>query len=167
MEERSQGEIPATTPFLSDSLRAVTRLIRNECRWHVAEVTAGVHRARGVREVWLRSGLVVGLTSVLVDGVAVDPAGVDFDPETGWVGVRGGSVVIEFEHGHAEVPADLVDLTLMVAARSLGSPLGLVREQAGAVSVTHATVAPGVAGGLVLLEHEREALAAYRVGWLP
>ncbi|SDQ04741.1 hypothetical protein, partial [Leucobacter chromiiresistens] len=64
-----------------------------------------------------------------------------------------------------EVPADLVTLTLELAAGALISPLGISREQAGGVSVTlnrtsnSLLVGPGGA--------DAARLEPYRLGVLP
>jgi len=170
MEQRSQGAIPASTPFLEDELKAATELIRGYCRWHIATLeTDLVYRARTRfrEEVWLPAMQIASIQEVSINGTPVaDVASIDFDPATGWVNVRATAAVIKFTAGYEAVPADLVSLTLQIAARALGSPLGFVREQAGAVGVTHSQITSNVAGGSVLFPHEMAQLDAYRIGWL-
>lgn len=170
MAERSQGAIPASTPFLENELKAATELIRGYCRWHIAKREAGlVYRARTRfrEEVWLPAMQIASLEEVSINGTAVtDPAAIDFDSATGWIDIRSTAVLIKYTAGYETVPADLVSLTLQIAARALGSPLGFVREQAGGVGVTHSQIASNVAGGSVLFPHEMAQLDAYKIGWI-
>lgn len=171
LEQRSQGAIPASTPFIDDELKAASRIIRNYCRWHIAGIESGLtftKRSRFPEDIWLPAMQVQSLSAVQINGTAVaDASAIPFDPATGWVGARGGTVAITYAAGFEEVPEDIVSLTLQVAARALGSPLGIVREQAGGVSVSYTQTGSNTAGGSVLLAHEMEQLDAYRIGWMP
>lgn len=170
MEARSQGEIPASTPFLESEIKAATKLIRNYCRWHIATEEAGLvyrRRARSRESVWLPAMQVKSLEAVTLNGkVLTDPAAIDFDPETGWLDLTASAITVSFTAGFEEVPDDLVSMTLQIAARALGSPLGLVREQAGGVAVTHSQITSNVSGGSVLFPHEMSQLDAYKIGWI-
>jgi hypothetical protein len=167
MAERSQGAIPADTPFLDTAIGAATRKIRNYCGWHIAtlEQTTGRLKPfnRFQRNVILPSLQIKTLDEVTVDGYAADVSSFDFDPDTGESSITGARVVVKMTHGFEQVPEDLVDLTLMMASRALGAPLGYTREQSGQRSVTHSLTAAGVAGGTVILDHERDELATYRL----
>ena len=55
---------------------------------------------------------------------------------------------------------------MIMAARSLGSPLGAVREQSLTSSITWSQAAFNVAGGTFILEHERQTIAPYRIAHL-
>lgn len=170
MAARSQGTIPADHPFLDQALAAASTRIRNACRWHVAKLETTVFRRRygQTEEVWLPSLHIQSIDSVTVDGSALnDLSAVEFDTETGWTNLLANTVSVTFSHGYDDVPEDILDLTLQIAARSLGSPLGYTREQAGSVSVSASLTAPGVAGGTVLLPHEETSLSAYTLGWTP
>lgn len=169
MAEKSQGAIPASTPFLEDELAAATGLIRDYCRWHIAKVRTELkrrHRTRLRETVWLPATRIVSIDNIVADGKTVDPAGIDFDPETGWTDLNGSAVTVEYTAGYAEVPPSVVSLTLHIAARALGSPLGLIRETAGGVSIAHTQVGTNAAGGTVLLPHEMTQLDAFRIGWI-
>lgn len=171
MQDRSQGAIPTSHPFLDSALSAASRLIRNYCGWHIAPVITSTFRYRHdhLGNLWLPSLHIVSVDTLEADGYEIDlvtlPA--DFDPDTGWTNIYAYRAVVTFSHGFEEVPEDLVDLTLQIAARALGSPLGYIREQAGPLGVTHSSVAPNVAGGSVLLPHEMAQLATYKIGWAP
>lgn len=170
MDQRTQGQITtASHPFLEAEIAAAERLIRDVCGWHVAprqEVTLR-RRGRDAADLWLPTIGDVQLSAATIDEQVLDVAALHVDPVTGWTGLRGYAWEISYVAGFEEVPEALVSLTLQVAARALGSPLGVVREQAGAVSVTYSQAAFNVAGGAVLLPHEKAQLAPYTIGYLP
>lgn len=163
MGERSQGAIPATTPFLDNELAAATRTIRNYCRWHIAGAEQLTFRRSGpFREpVWLPAMQIVRLDEITIDGVTITPSTVEFDYDSGWTSLCGRIREVKFTAGFEEIPEDLVTLTLELAAGALGSPLGISREQAGGVSVSYTRTS----GALQPADEDR--LAAYRLGWLP
>lgn len=170
MEQRSLGAITATShPFLEKELAAATREIQKYCRWHIFPVMdiAKVSRSRHWRDIWVPAMQISDVVITTLDEVDHVLAAEEFDPETGWTSWSGDRYTLTYTAGYIEVPEDLVTLTLQIAARALGAPLGFSREQAGSVSVTHSVVAPGVAGGDVLLDHEKTSLAAYRIERLP
>jgi hypothetical protein len=182
MAERSQGAIPADTPFLELALRAASRIIRSYCGWHIAPVMQTVYRYNGDPggQLFLPSLHINTINSLTVAGHAVDLDAnpVEFDADTGWSDISGIAPVVTFTHGYTlpetdneddpeQIPEDIVDLVLMMASRALGAPLGYTREQSGQRSVTHSLTATGVAGGTVLLGHEKDALAEYRLARLP
>ncbi|WAC65179.1 hypothetical protein OVA14_07200 [Agrococcus sp. SL85] len=170
MEKRSQGAITAAThPFLEQELAAASRAIRDHCGWHIAEREAITLRHRGpfTSRLWLPAMEVASIDTATVDDVTYDVATVDFDPDTGWTSLVGRRWDVTYTAGHEDVPETITTLALHIAARALGSPLGITREQAGAVSVGHTLVAPGASGGTAILPHEAEQLAPYRIGALP
>lgn len=170
MNDRTLGAITATShPFLETELKAASRLIRNECRWHIAPVVEVVRkvRKRHRHEIWVPAMEITAVRISTHGGVATDLADDEFDPDTGWTAWSGDRYTLTYTAGFAEVPDDLVTLTLQIAARALGAPLGVVREQSLTSSVTWSATAPGVAGGDVLMQHELDQLAEYRIGRLP
>jgi hypothetical protein len=175
MAERSKGAIPADRPFLLTELKAATNLIRNHCGWHIAgEVTDhAIFDGVAGRRIFLPTIHVTALVSVTLDGVTLDldtddlqwsQSGEVWRPS--WSG-NFRSIDVEFTHGFENIPDDLIDLTCQIAARALMSPTGAVREQTLSSSVTWSQPGFNVAGGLVLLDHEKDALAEYRVGSIP
>jgi hypothetical protein len=72
------------------------------------------------------------------------------------------SVTVGFTHGF-ESAADVVQVIQQVVANAISSPMGATREQAGQVSISWATTAPGVSGGITLLDRDRETLDMYRI----
>lgn len=171
MEQRSRGAIAtASHPFLAQEIDAASRLIRDRCGWHVASIAQITHKRRGrfVEDVWLPAMKITEIRSVKIDGVEwADLSTVDFDEDTGWTNLRGRSVEVTFEAGFDEVPESIVGLTLQIAARALGAPLGVIREQTLSASVTHTTTGSGAAGGDVILDHEHSTLVPYILGTLP
>lgn len=164
MEERSQGSVPATTPFLAEALAAASTRIRNECGWHVYPQISNLdYRVRGQRghHLWLPTTHLVTVDALTVGGVTVDvdellwfdDGRVDYFD---WHGLAR----ITFTHGFDEPPADLVALTLEMALGDLLSR-GVVREQTLASSVTWAR-----ASGR-LTEDDIRSLSAYKIGYQP
>lgn len=173
MADRSRGAITvASHPFLPSALKAASKEIRKCCRWHVATretVTRAFIEPAPRSDLWLPALEIASIDEATLDGVPLDVSAVVINPETGWTSLRawGRVLSVTFTAGFEEVPDDIVDLTLHVAARSLGSPLGAIREQAGPVSVTWSATAPNVSGGTVLLPHEKDSLAEYQIGRTP
>lgn len=173
MDQRTRGAITASShPFLDAELKAASKLIRDHCGWHIAkQETLRLRRVRRwADDIWLPAMEIESIASATIDGVVWEAEalpGVEFDRDTGWTSIHARSVDLTFVAGFTEIPDHLVTLTLQVAARALGSPLGLVREQAGTVSVTHSQSGFNIAGGDVLLEPEKAGLSPYKLGWLP
>lgn len=164
MEQRSQGDIPAATPFLSESLDAASTRIRNYCGWHIyPELSAIDYRVRGAlgHPVWLPTTHLGTVDSMTVDGIAVDVDTVLWF-EDGRVDYRDwrGIATLTFTHGYDEPPADLVALTLELALGDLVSR-GVVREQTLTSSVTWARVSGK------LTAEDVSGLAEYKIGYQP
>lgn len=173
MQQRSRGAITAEThPYLKQELAAASRLIRDYCRWHIAPVMQVQHVRRGYgrEQVWLKAMQIASVDEVKVDGTEWEAEKLDrvrVDPDTGWTNIEARDVALTFTAGFDPVPESIVSLTLQVAARALGSPLGFVREQAGGVAVTHTQIGFNQAGGALLLPAEETMLDEYRIGRLP
>lgn len=169
MESRSQGAITSEShPFLENELLAATRAIREFCRWHVAPARPVTHRSVGATpdDVWLRASEVASIDAVTIDGVewtTEQVAAVEFDPLTGWTNLCGRRVLVRYTAGYADVPADVVGLTLELAALGLGTSLGQTREQAGTVSLTYG----GSGGGIDPVSPAGRRLIPYQIGRLP
>lgn len=169
MESRSQGAITtASHPFLEDELQAATRAIREFCRWHIAPARQVTLRRAGrlVDDVWLPAMEVASIDAVTIDGrewSEDEVAAVEFDGLTGWTNLCGRRVEVTYTAGFAEVPADVVAVTLELAALGLGTALGQTREQAGSVSVTYDRLGGGIADD----SPSGRRLVAYRIGRLP
>lgn len=170
MASRSLGQITETShPFLVDELKAASQAVRDLCGWHIADVATITRRVvtRHRHEIWVPARKITAVSITGRDGVEHDLDPLDFDPETGFTTWSGDVYTLTYTAGFTVVPAPVVTATLQVAARALGSPLGYTSERAGTAAVTHSQVAPGVAGGAVLLQPEIDQLAAYIVQALP
>lgn len=166
--------IPSLLPPVSasrdaDYLAAAEAAVRSYCGWHIAPVFAEnlVLDGTGGRSLFVRTLRLVSVTAAEVDGVVIDPATLEWS-EAGYVRAPGvwvdklRSVKLTVTHGFEAVP-DVAEIVRAVAARASASPTGVVREQAGAVSVSMSLTAPGVSGGVVLMDHERRMLDRYRI----
>ncbi|UGL61974.1 head-to-tail adaptor [Microbacterium phage Skylord] len=166
----TKGLISPTDERSQVILDGASQAIRNYARWNIApaeEVTATLDG--GGEELFLPSLKVNSLTSIEIDGTAADLADFEWSRITGNVRRRNhcdfpdvwGGIVVVFNSGYAEAPADIKQITLQVSAMALSSPTGATREQAGQVAISWATTAPGVSGGLTLLDRDYATLAPY------
>lgn len=146
--------------------------IRRYCGWHIAPAATQTLTLDGPggRHLWLPSLHVNSITSVTNAGVEVDMVnGADWS-ETGYLELRSGcwtrrprQIVVTLNHGFEDAPADLVEVVVSIASRAASSPSGAVEESTGPFRAKWAAVAPGVAGGLALLQHERDILDLYKL----
>jgi hypothetical protein len=104
---------------------------------------------------------ITAIQLVYVNGVSVDPAFVEVDPDTGETNLYGRAIEVVYTAGHETVPEDLVSLCLELAAGGLGIATGVTRETAGSLSVTFARK------GGTLLPEDDDRIAPYRLGSLP
>lgn len=167
----SKGSISASDPRVVGSLAGATKAIRNYCGWHVTPVLEMtlILDGPGGRLLSLPTKNLISIRSLQEDDRdLVDTLDYRWSAD--------GSVkrkhalwsdefrilAATFEHGHAAAE-DLERVILAVVARELSSPTGATREQAGAVSISWALSAPGVSGGIAILQTERDVLDSYRV----
>lgn len=161
---RSGGAIPEDRAFLADELAAASRRIRNHCGWHIWPVAAftnvRVETHHGA-DVWLPSLAVVSIQKIVTGGEEVELSGVEFDTD-GLLRHRAwhGDTYVDFTHGFAEVPEDLVSLCIELASGGLMSR-GVIREQTLASSITWARASSA------LTSADHVALDAYKLGRLP
>ena len=75
------------------------------------------------------------------------------------------TVEVTISHGYeaAEVP-DLAQVIRQVVVNAAVSPMGVLRESAGSVSIEYSTTGAGIAGGVSLLARDMAILDAYRIG---
>lgn len=175
MAERTDDVIAEDHPFLDYALDVATRMIRDHCGWVVGPVTTDTLHldGPGSRLLVLPTLRIVEVTAVRQDDVPLDMATVRVSRGSGMLRTAAtlsdefGAIEVDLRHGYDTVPEPIVDLTLQMAARALGSPLGVVREQSLVANITWSTTAAGVAGGTVIMDHELAALAPYTIGSLP
>lgn len=151
---------------------AATELIRDHCGWHIAPEQTVTLTLDGNS-----AGVLALPTLRLVDVVSVTVGGVLYEPTVyqwsavGFLRVYGGydlrSVEVEITHGYDGVPDIVSSVCLTVAARAYVSPEGYVQERFGGSGVTPSQSSPNVAGGFVLLPHEKAALYRYTIPAMP
>lgn len=170
MDAPSLLSTPSADPA-QDDLTAAEALVRKYCGWHIAPVIIEdlVLDGTGTGSLFIKSLRVVSIHSAEVSGTVIDPTTLEWS-EAGYLRTSGvwpdklRAVKLRVEHGFESVP-DVAAIVRAIAARASASPTGVVREQAGAVSIGFSLTAPGVSGGVVLMDHERRMLDKYRIGW--
>lgn len=168
----TNGKISAEDPRVLPLLNGASSGIRRYCGWHIAPVLEETLTGDGPggRILLLPTGRLSAVLSADNAGIPVNLADVDVSA-AGMVELRGGnwsarfgSVSARVRHGFdlADV-ADVAQIVKQVTANALASPMGATREQAGTVSIAWATTAPGVSGGLSILERDFAILNALKI----
>ena len=164
------GRIAEDDPRVQALLDGATHAIRQYCGWHIAgtELDTMILDAEGGRVLTLPTLHVTNVQEVKVCGEVLDVAAYDWS-RLGNIELRAGqwpdryrSVEVTLEHGFPAAP-DVAQIIKQVCASAISSPMGATREQSGAVSISWATTAPNVAGGLSLLQRDLDVLATYRI----
>lgn len=152
------------------ALKAAEAAVRKLCGWHVAPVIEETLTldGSGTRSLFVPSLRVVEITACTVLGREVDPASLEWS-EKGFLRRNGGvwpdrlrAVTLTLSHGFDEV-TDVAAIVQEIADRAVSAIGGRTSETAGGVTIRNAQTAAGVSGGVVVMEHERAALEAYRV----
>lgn len=153
-------------------VRQAQGFLRRYCGWHVADAIDEemVLDGKGSRHMWLPTLQVNDITSVTNAGDEVDLTD-DLDwSATGYLELRCGTwtqrprqVVVTLNHGYEDIPDELIEVIVSIASRAMSSPSGAIRSTTGPFSAEWSAVAPGVAGGLALLQHERAVLDSYKL----
>lgn len=168
------GKVDATDPRIQPLIDGATAAIRRHCGWHVGPVIEEDVRmdGSGGSVLVVPSMRVVDITGVIEDGRAWTAEEVA-DLEWSAAGMvraqacrhwtsRYRGVTFSLRHGFDDF-ADVKQIVQQVVANALSSPMGATREQAGQVSISWSTTAPGVSGGLSLLERDMATLASYKL----
>jgi len=164
------GRVSANDPRVPPLLDGATRAVRRYCGWHVApewRTTLTLDGPGG----WLLALPTLRLADVheltfedqpmTLSDVEWSHNGEVRRLDASWgYGYR--VITADVTHGYT-LAADLAAVVVQVVANALASPLGATREQAGAMSVQWATTAPGVSGGLSLLQRDLALLNSYRL----
>lgn len=171
LAQYSKGSISAFDPRVDDAIKGASQAVRNYCGWHVTPVLEETVIADGP------GGRLLSLpTKQLVSAPSIIEDETTLLDNTDYRWSQDGSVkrkssywpddfrilTVTMNHGYAEAD-DLKRVVLAVITRELSSPTGATREQAGAVSVSWALTAPGVSGGIALLQNEQATLDFYRI----
>jgi hypothetical protein len=167
------GKVSAEDPRVAPLLAGASAGIRRWARWHIAPVLEETLTGDGPggQLLLLPTGRLLEILTATDAGTDVDVSTLDFSRHGmvsrrdayGWTN-RFGAVSVRVRHGFdlADVP-DVAQIVKQVTANALASPMGATREQAGTVSVAWATTAPGVSGGLSLLQRDLDVLAAFKI----
>jgi hypothetical protein len=166
------GKIAANDPRVEPLLRGASAGLRRWAGWHIAPVLEETLTGDGPggRLLILPTGRLLSVVSVDNAGETVDSSTVDasksgmLELQAGVWSARFGSVSVRVRHGWdlAGVP-DISQIIKQAVAMALASPMGATREQAGTISISWATTAPGVSGGLSLLARDLELLAPFKI----
>jgi len=166
--------IPSLLPEAAGSqeqqdLEAAEAAVRSYCGWHIAPAITEdmVLDGSGTSTLFLKTLRLKDVTAAEVSGTVIDVTELEWSA-AGYLRTSGTwpdrlrSVKVTAEHGFDAAP-DVAAIVRAIAARASASPTGVVREQAGAVSIGFSLTAPGVSGGVVLMDHERRMLDKYRL----
>lgn len=152
-------------------VRQAEAAVRAYCGWHIAldEDDVLTIDGQGGRHLWLPSLKVNSIASVTDCGESVDLDNLDWS-ESGYLELRCGrwtsrprQIVVTLNHGYPEAPAEVMEVVVSIATRAASSPSGAVEQHTGPFSVKWSSVAPGVVGGLALLQHEKAILDQYKL----
>lgn len=166
----SGGRLDAADSLTQGLARAVSTAIRNYCGWHVAPVITETKTfdGTGSKLLQLRTMKLQDIESITINGTDVT----DYVTwsELGSIRYENGfpetyrSVVVTYTHGFLlEDVADLVVIGEQIGRMAASSPMGALQESLGARSVTLAQLSPGVAGGLTLLQRDKDILDRYQL----
>lgn len=166
------GKIPADDPRVGPLLAGASAGIRRYCGWHIGPVLRETLTGDGPGGslLLLPTGKLRAVLSasnagrpVNIDAIDASEAGMLELRSGSWSG-RLGSVAVRLEHGyHLQELADVGQIVKQVTANAIASPMGATREQAGTVSISWASTAPNVSGGLSLLQRDLEVLAPFKI----
>lgn len=172
LEAYSRGAILATDPRSEIILDGATAAIQRYAGWHIAPALDLELTLDGGQDViYLPTLKLNSVESITVDGTLLDPTAYEWSRVTGNIRYVSretchdswGGTVVEFNSGYETIPADLTQIVLQVSSQALSSPTGATREQAGQISMQWATTAPGVAGGLSLLNRDLAIVNSYKI----
>lgn len=159
------GVMSSSTEKIQATLDAVSAVIRAYCRWHVAPVLECTWQgdADG-RLIQLPAMNATSVHSVQVGG---KPAGHTWRQsglirlDTPVIDDWGQRCQVEYSAGiDGEQLAAVVS---QLAVNALVAPAGVMREQAGDVSITYNQTAVGISGGIRLLASDKALLDPYRL----
>lgn len=164
--------VAAGDPRVEPLVLGASAGVRRYCGWHVAPVLEETLTVDGPGSsvAFLPSGRLVDVLAVESAGDVVNLDDVDVSVSglvewrAGRFTGRLGRLRLRVRHGYdVEDVEDLCGVVRQVVAVALSSPMGATREQAGQLAVSWATTAPGVSGGLTLLERDRAILDRFRI----
>lgn len=164
------GKILAEDPRVPLLIKGVSDGIRRYCGWHVFPVIKEtiLLDSHGGRWLKLPSLNVKSISALKINDTLIDPASYSWS-KRGLIHLKSGRfpddyqrVEVTFEHGF-DNGSDLKQVAIQIITNALASPMGVTREQAGSLSVSWSSTAPGVSGGLSILERDKALLDQYRL----
>lgn len=174
---RSGGKFQENDPRLEPLLKGVSAAIRRMCGWHVSPAM------RDERVLDFEGGPILVLPTLrLIEVESLTVHGHEFDVDKLGVSRNGeialnrhmgaaplgsgfGAVRVEMVHGfHPHEAPELAQIVQQVVSNALASPLGATVERSANLSVTWAQTAPGVSGGISLLERDMAMIRQYALG---
>ncbi|OXM99881.1 hypothetical protein [Bifidobacterium vansinderenii] len=169
----TKNRYSASDPTVLQALDAVSMAVRRHCGWHVAPVLQceWIGQGDGSRIIRLPALEITGITAASDNGEQLRTGDIEWRSDglvkrlnfTRW-SRRWGSVTIDYTAGfEADQIMDLVQTVAQITASNLAAAAGVQREQAGQVSITYNQTAPGVSGGITLLDRDKELLAPFRL----
>ena len=153
----------------TDYLAAAESAVRAYCGWHIAPVVTEdlVLDGTGTRSLFVNTLRLVDVTAASIGGDVLDPLALEWS-EAGFIRNPAGwpdklrAVRLTVTHGFESVP-DVAEIVREIAERAALSPGGITREATGPFSASFSSTAPGVSGGVVLMDHERKQLDRYKI----
>ena len=151
----------ADNPSVSLTLAAASQAVRNYCGWHIAPNYTCKAKRPFASVISLPALIVTHVTSVKVDGYSV---AVPRWQRFGTIELQGSGceVEVEYEAGLTGDPL-LAQVVAQVASNSLAAPMGVKEEHAGNVGITYNETGSGIAGGVTIMQRDRDMLSAYKV----
>jgi hypothetical protein len=168
----SQGSISATDPAAQAALDGASAAVRAYCGWHIypAITETLILDGPGGRVLGLPSRHVTAVTAISQAASSVAATSYKWSAlgdiqRKDWCNWSTDyrDIEVTLTHGYTAVPADIRQALLAIVARGMSSPTGATREQTLTSSITWATTASGVSGGLAILGPEYNVLDAYRI----
>lgn len=163
------GVMSSTDLQIGWALDAVSQVVRDYCGWHVAPVLSCSFTGDGEgRFLKLPAMNLQKVDCLKINGRPVDAAAYQWTVE-GLVRLSCGvfphswrSAYVEFTAG-CPCAGALAAAVCQMASNALAAAPGVQSEQAGQVRIEYNRTGNGVAGGVALLDRERQMLAPYRI----
>lgn len=171
----SGGRIADTDPRLPSVCSAVSAAIRDFCGWHVGPALPCVASTSvDDRIIYLPAKHVRAVSSVSVGDDELPASSYEWKRD-GMVRLshrparRGawGAYRIAYDAGVELASSTLVGVAAQIALNNLTASPGVRSESVGQVSLSYNQGVDGVAGGITLLQRDRELLAGYRLPTRP
>lgn len=171
----SGGRIAATDARLDPVCHAVSAAIRNFCGWHVApNLHCVLSTSVDDRVIYLPAKHVRAVDSVTAGDDTL--AATDYEwRRDGMIRLRHrpthrgvwGAYTIEYDAGVDLSSSTLVGVAAQIALNDLVASPGVRSESVGQVSLSYNQGVDGVAGGITLMQRDRELLVGYKLPTRP